>query len=148
MKEHYTRLFEYNLWVNNKFSETLRVNPFDNQKILKLASHIANAQIIWLSRLKKEEATVDVWEEHDMKKALELLDSSSQEWLDYIYSKGNLEESVNYKNSKGNEYESRVEDILMQVVNHGTHHRGQIASLLRAEDIDPPASDFIFYARD
>ena len=54
MKEHYTRLFEYNLWANKEFSEAVRVNPFENQQILKLISHIANAQVIWLSRLKKE----------------------------------------------------------------------------------------------
>ncbi|PWL29863.1 DinB family protein [uncultured Roseivirga sp.] len=146
MKEHYTRLFEYNLWANKEFSEAVRVNPFENQKILKLISHIANAQVIWLSRLKKEETSVGVWDEHEVHEALDMLESSSQDWLDYIYSE-ELEENVSYKNSKGEEFENMVSDILTHVVNHGTHTRGQIAYLLREEDIDPPACDFIFYTR-
>lgn len=148
MKEHYTRLFEYNLWANNEFSEVLRTNPFQNPKILKLLSHMANAQAIWLSRVKGEQSSIGVWEEHSQKEALELLEKTSQDWLDFIYS-GDLEpETIEYKNSKGQEFQSRVADILTHVVNHGTHHRGQIALMLREEEIDPPASDFIFYVRD
>lgn len=147
MKEHYTKLFEYNLWANNEFSEVLRANQFQNPKILKLVSHMANAQSIWLSRINGEESTFAVWDEHTAKEALELLESTSQNWLDFIYS-GDLEqETIKYKNSKGQAFESRLGDILTHVVNHGTHHRGQIAHMLREEDIAPPASDFIFYVR-
>jgi len=148
MKEHYTRLFEYNLWANNEFSEVLRANQYQNPKILKLLSHLANAQAIWLSRIKNEKSPVGVWDEHTEKEALELWGNTSQDWLDFIYS-GDLEqETISYKNSKGQEFESRLGDILTHVVNHGTHHRGQIALMLREEGIDPPASDFIFYVRD
>ena len=147
MKEHYTRLFEYNLWANDKFSEVLRTNPFENPKILKFISHISNAQSIWLSRLKKEDSTVGVWDEYHLKEALELLSSSSKAWLDFIYSEDLKPDNIHYKNSKGQGFESHVSDVLTHVVNHGTHHRGQIALMLREEDIDPPASDFIFYTR-
>lgn len=147
MKEYFTRLFEYNLWVNKEFSEVLRSNAFQNPKILKFVSHIANAQIIWLSRLKDETTSVGVWEEYELKEALELLERSSQNWLEYIYSDDELDGVISYKNSRGQVFESRVADILTHVANHGTHHRGQIALMLREENIAPPASDFIFYAR-
>lgn len=147
MKEHYTKLLDYNLWANDKFSEVLRTHPFENPKILKFISHIANAQSIWLSRLKKEDSTIGVWDEYNLKEALELLSASSKAWLDYIYSEELKPDRISYKNSKGQAFESRVADILTHVANHGTHHRGQIALMLREEDIDPPASDFIFYAR-
>ncbi|NVJ48034.1 MAG: hypothetical protein HWE07_12940 [Cytophagia bacterium] len=147
MKEHFTRLFEYNLWANKKFSEVLRANAFQNPKILKFVSHIANAQIIWLSRIKDEGSSVGVWEEYDLKEALELLESSSQNWLDYIYSGAKIDGVISYKNSRGQAFESRAADILTHVANHGTHHRGQIALMLREENIAPPASDFIFYVR-
>ncbi len=147
MTEHYTRSFEYNLWANKKFSEVLRTNPFQSEKILKFISHIANAQSIWLSRAKGEKTEIGVWDEHDFKEALERLKDSSQEWLDYLYNSVDIEGTIQYTNSKGDEYESRLADILTHVVNHGTHHRGQVALLLREKDIDPPASDFIFYVR-
>lgn len=147
MIEHYTRTFEYNLWANKKYSEVLRTNPFKNDKILKLISHIANAQSIWLSRLNGEETEIGVWDEYEAKEALERLENSSQDWLDHLYSAEGIDETVEYTNSKGESYESRVPDIITHVVNHGTYHRGQVAQLLREEDIDPPATDFIFYVR-
>ncbi len=147
MKELYSRLFEYNLWANNKFAEVLRTNPFESPNILKFTSHIANAQSIWLSRLKEESTEVGVWDEFNLKEALEKLEKSSQDWLDFIYSDSFSKEVISYKNSNGEAFESRVDDILTHVANHGTHHRGQISLLLREENIDPPASDFIFYVR-
>jgi uncharacterized damage-inducible protein DinB len=37
--------------------------------------------------------------------------------------------------------------MLTHVALHGVHHRGQIAASLRANGIDPPALDFIRFAR-
>ena len=147
MKERFTRLFEYNLWANGQLAESLRVNPIENDKVLKLTSHLANAQVIWLDRVQGQSSTVGVWDEYSQKETLELLERSSQDWLDFLYSAEDLEEVIEYKNSKGQTYESRLEDILNHVVNHGTHHRAQVMLLLRQENIDPPSLDFIFYVR-
>lgn len=38
-----------------------------------------------------------------------------------------------------------VEETLMQVTNHGTFHRGQIALLLKLHGIDPTNTDFILW---
>lgn len=42
---------------------------------------------------------------------------------------------------------TRVADERM-CVNHSTYHSGQIASLLKADDIVPPATDLIILKRD
>ncbi|WP_286756349.1 DinB family protein [Roseivirga sp. UBA838] len=147
MKERFTRLFEYNLWANGQLAESLRVNPIENDKVLKLTSHLANAQVIWLDRVQGQSSTVGVWDEYSQKETLELLERSSQDWLDFLYSAEDLEKVIEYKNSKGQTYESRIEDILNHVVNHSTHHRAQVMLLLRQENIDPPSLDFIFYVR-
>ncbi|MEC7754424.1 MAG: DinB family protein [Bacteroidota bacterium] len=147
MKERFTRLFEYNLWANGQLAESLRVNPIENDKVFKLTSHLANAQVIWLDRVQRQSSTVGVWDEYSQKETLELLERSSQDWLDFLYSAEDLEKVIEYKNSKGQTYESRIEDILNHVVNHGTHHRAQVMLLLRQENIDPPSLDFIFYVR-
>ena len=137
MKERFTRLFEYNLWANGQLAESLRVNPIENDKVLKLTSHLANAQVIWLDRVQGQSSTVGVWDEYSQKETLELLERSSQDWLDFLYSAEDLEKVIEYKNSKGQTYESRIEDILNHVVNHSTHHRAQVMLLLRQENIVP-----------
>lgn len=148
MKERFTRLFEYNIWANNLFADVIKSNTYKNDKITKLFHHIGNAQLIWLDRITNTEENVpEVWTEGSSIEAIELVKRSSQRWLDFIYSQEEYEDVIEYKNSKGDAYETRISDILTHVANHGTHHRGQLATLLRQEDIDPPVSDFIFYVR-
>lgn len=36
--------------------------------------------------------------------------------------------------------------VLRHLVNHATYHRGQVASKLKRLGIDPPATDFVFWA--
>jgi uncharacterized damage-inducible protein DinB len=37
--------------------------------------------------------------------------------------------------------------MLTHVALHGVHHRGQIAASLRSNEIEPPALDYIRFAR-
>tara|TARA_R110001592_G_scaffold59831_2_gene181755 strand:+ start:10500 stop:10949 length:450 start_codon:yes stop_codon:yes gene_type:complete len=148
MKERFTRLYEYNIWANNLFVDVLKSNVYKNEKITTLFHHIGNAQLIWLDRITHSEEDVpEVWTEGSLPDAIELVNRSSQRWLDFIYSQEEYENVIEYKNSKGETYETRISDILTHVANHSTHHRGQLATLLREEEITPPTSDFIFYVR-
>jgi uncharacterized damage-inducible protein DinB len=56
-----------------------------------------------------------------------------------------LNETITYKNSKGNLYEGTVRDILFHITNHFTHHKGQLISDLRQQGIEPLVTDYIFY---
>ena len=50
-------------------------------------------------------------------------------------------------NSKGEPWTSSVEDILTHVVLHAAHHRGQVASGLRAAGHEPAYTDYIHAVR-
>jgi uncharacterized damage-inducible protein DinB len=52
-----------------------------------------------------------------------------------------------YTDLKGNPYCQPVWQILLHVVNHGTHHRGQASGFLRALGRTPPPLDLIYYYR-
>ena len=54
-----------------------------------------------------------------------------------------LDRSVHYKNSKGEEYDSLVRDILTHVFMHSAYHRGQIAADMRQDGVTPAYTDFI-----
>ncbi len=148
MKKNLTRLFEYNLWANKKFGEVLLSEAFNHPKILTFVSHLLNAQLIWFDRINGKISETKVWAEYPIEEAIEKLILSSEQWITRIAEENDLDQKISYRNSIGASYESVLSDIMTHVANHGTHHRGQMALLLREEGIAPPASDFIFFSRD
>lgn len=70
-------------------------------------------------------------------------------WREYVaqLSPAGLSERVAYKNSKGEPWNSTVEDVLTHVVLHSAYHRGQIASLMRAAGEQPAYTDYIHAVR-
>jgi uncharacterized damage-inducible protein DinB len=54
---------------------------------------------------------------------------------------------ISYKDSKGNAHQTPILPIIMQVVNHGSYHRGQVSSLLRQTGATPPNTDIINFYR-
>ncbi|MCS3758141.1 DinB family protein [Salinibacter ruber] len=59
-----------------------------------------------------------------------------------------LDQPVAYTSSMGPRFETPLHDRCRHVVNHGTHHRAQIALVLREADGAPPPTDAIFFVRD
>jgi uncharacterized damage-inducible protein DinB len=54
--------------------------------------------------------------------------------------------TIAYRDLKGNAYETPISQIA-HLVNHATHHRGQLSGFLRAMGRAPPALDLIAYYR-
>lgn len=59
-----------------------------------------------------------------------------------------LDQPITYTNSKGNSFTTALEDVIFHALNHETHHRGQIALVLRESGVAPPATDYIFFLRE
>ena len=54
---------------------------------------------------------------------------------------------ISYKDLKGNPYQTPLWQILLHVVNHATHHRGQVSGFLRTMGHTPPPLDLIAFYR-
>ena len=52
-----------------------------------------------------------------------------------------------YMNLKGDAFQSPIWQVVLHVVNHGTHHRGQVAGFLRSMGHTPPPLDLIEFYR-
>jgi uncharacterized damage-inducible protein DinB len=53
-----------------------------------------------------------------------------------------------YQDMRGNVWTEPIWKLVMHVVNHGTHHRGQVSGFLRAMGRVPPVLDLVaFYRR-
>ena len=152
---------QYNLWANGKIVEILAnvdEKLFDTEikssfpTIRKTLHHIWDAEQIWFTRIKGQEATT--WPSASFKGGNEDLlkgfTESSKKLSDFIATKdrGYLDQVITYKNTKGAEFSNPIEDILFHVVNHASFHRGQIVTMLRELGFDKfPPQDLIAYLR-
>ncbi|SPE42806.1 putative DinB family protein [Candidatus Sulfopaludibacter sp. SbA3] len=56
-------------------------------------------------------------------------------------------ELLSYTDMKGRLWSEPLWQLVLHVVNHGTHHRGQVAGFLRSMGHTPPATDLIYFYR-
>lgn len=115
-----------------------------------LFSHMLRAQDIWYGRVAgTDHAALDLWATDSLQDCAERLEASTRRWTALLDDRDDaLDAPVAYTNFSGTAFETPLQDIVLHVVNHGTHHRAQIALLLREADIAPPATDYIFFRRE
>lgn len=144
------RFFEYDFWANERILASLKSNSEIGKRLLEIFSHILGAQKLWYLRITGGEYNHQmVWPTKLLEECEDTLQQNKELWLDYLHQLtiDDLSKKISYTNSKGEFYKSSIYEILMQVIMHGTYHRGQIAVLLRQADVQPPATDYIYYVR-
>ena len=57
------------------------------------------------------------------------------------------EAPIAYDDFKGNPWKTPAWQVILHVVNHATHHRGQAAGFIRAMGKTPPVLDLMAYYR-
>lgn len=118
--------------------------------VLDTLAHIYAADRIWLSRVRAEpRATFIDPEDRDLTVLQNEWPALQERWKLWLrdFSEGDETREISYKDMKGNPYTQPVWQILLHLVNHGTHHRGQVSGFLRAMGKTPPALDLIAYYR-
>ena len=143
------KLAAYNLWANESLVNCLeKTGDSLPSTTLHLLSHICNAQLIWLNRIKNTPSSYGVFEDHSLSECREMLYSSSDQLLELAAMPTiGLSQLISYTNTQGEAFETTVEDILIHVFNHGTYHRAQVARDLRLNGIAPVNTDYITYVR-
>lgn len=150
MESSLEHLFHYNNEVNQRyiqvFKETDKLSMPDKAK--ELFSHLLNAHSIWLARIQESDPPVGVWQNHPIE-TYEGINAFNYEMsLPLLDLEDELDQSVHYQNSKGEEFYNSVRDILLHIINHSTYHRAQIAQILRTSEVEVPNSDYIFFMRE
>jgi uncharacterized damage-inducible protein DinB len=149
LTDHFHRLLEFDAWANREVLAALKSLSEPLPGCVRLLSHVVSAEHVWLARLKETAPPFAVWPELS-------LDQCEQQIVDLHHGFGSyfqaelppgLDRNVTYKNSKGEAWTSRVEDILTHVFMHSTYHRGQIAQQMRQAGHTPAYTDFIHGVR-
>jgi uncharacterized damage-inducible protein DinB len=161
----FLRMFGYDYWANRECLAAMRAaEPVSPDTVGRMA-HILSAQKLWLERILKQRQSMPVWPGLTIDDCVALAEEMSSAWRSYLMQltsqlttqfttqlgthlpPGSLDDQVEYRNSKGQAWSSRVEDVLTHVLFHSAYHRGQIALQMRASGMEPAYTDFIHAVR-
>lgn len=148
MRDHYLQLLRYMEWANARILAAVQAAP--SPEDLRALNHIAGAQSIWLTRVDPQFTTeFGIHDEHPLDRCGAELQRSALGWIRYVEAQedASLSLRVAYANLRGDRWNDCQRDIVAHVVNHSTHHRGQIASRLRQAGHTPPVTDYIAWVR-
>lgn len=161
MKEILEELSTYNLWANQKLVDVLQataedivhaVLPSSFQTIHSTLLHMWDAESIWWQRIKLQEVVIPPSNSFngntiDITTALLHQNKLWETWIKNA-SIAALEHVFMYQNTRKEQFKQPTYQVLLQVFNHGTYHRGQVVNMLRQSGIEKiPATDFIVWSR-
>jgi uncharacterized damage-inducible protein DinB len=147
MKEWLDRMLDHMEWADAAVIESLR-RQGGSPKAIGIMAHIVAATHLWLSRARGENPTVAVWPRVSLDECLRISKENVKGFKALAEQAARVPPpSHAYANSKGEKYQSPLDDILLHVLNHAAYHRGQVALLQRADGQEPAYTDYIQYVR-
>src|SRR5215213_4293591 len=161
MKELLQQFAAYNLWANKLLlhligqlskEQQTQVVPSSFNTLLKTVMHMWDAEAIWWQRVKLSERIIIPSHSFngDINDAITNLLSQSKQWNDWVGAAQEhmLQHVFIYQNSKREQFKQPIYQMLLQVFNHGTYHRGQLVTMLRQLGIEKiPQTDFLAWSR-
>lgn len=151
-----TRLFDYSRWANGRAIEGAAALTAEElarsvggsfTSVLGTLTHLVGAEWVWLERwharspraLPTDFATVE-----DLRRRLAEVEEGQKAVLGAL-TPDRLASKITYVNFAGQTLTYALGDAMVHLVNHGTYHRGQVATLLRQLGKKPLSTDFLLY---
>jgi len=150
---------DYSAWASRRLLEAAAALPPSeltqdfgtaDKSVLGTLLHIYGADYAWMERMEGRSISARPYDEGAQ------LDFLQAEWPKLwarwkSYAAGLTEQSaeaeIAYLTMKGDPFRSPVWQIVMHVVNHASHHRGQAAGFVRSLGKTPPVLDLMYYYR-
>lgn len=151
--------FDYTSWATGRLlaaaaeltpEELTRDFHTADKSVLGTLAHVFAADRVWLSRIEGTPRAKFIGEEdHDLVLLRREWPALYDRWMAWAtrQTDASVGDKCKYRDMKSNEHESPLWQIALHVVNHGTHHRGQVSGFLRAMGKVPPPLDLIAYYR-
>lgn len=148
----FERLLAYDHWANGQALATVEALEKPPAKALGILGHFLGAEECWLHRMVAlcDPADVDRLDDVD---AATLRRVWREElpalWSSFLRdaAKSDVGRTFTYVNYLGETRSCGVQDAVLGLMLHSAHHRGQVASLVRAAGGTPAVTDFIHATR-
>lgn len=149
MSAHLRRLLDHLSWANERALASLRETADDEG--LRLLAHLLATEKVWLTRIRTGDSSgLEIWPELTLEGCEGLMGENLAGYRDLLEElpEEDLSGTVAYENSRGVEFRTPVDEILLHVFMHGSYHRGQIAARVRAAGGEPVNTDVITFVRE
>ena len=152
---------DYTAWASGRLVEIAgRLSPDEltrnfgtaDRSVLGTLVHVFAADRVWLGRIQGNPPAQFLDRAKDMQLAVlqndwpPLLERWKQ-WAATLTDNA-INATLSLRNLKGDQFETNAWQIVMHVVNHGSHHRGQVSGFLRIMGRTPPPLDLMAYYRE
>lgn len=146
---YYRRLLAHNEWANRETVHSLQALDPPPQRGVQLLAHVAGAEWLWYTRVRREPPRMEGWPELTLDQCDKELAAVAEVWKRFLQSRtpDGLRHPVAYVDTSGQSWQSSVEDIMQHVVMHSAYHRAQVASEVRRAGGTPARVDFIHGVR-
>ncbi|WP_079910837.1 DinB family protein [Paenibacillus sp. 32352] len=149
MENQARKMYDYHVWANQTMFNRLKELPEDVytreiqsvfSSVSKVISHIYTVDLCWLHILSGKSMpdalalTLPLQEQMYGKTVLEmesLYAELASRFASVLDSLDNMEETITLDNPYAGVRDTSYSEIVLQVVNHGTYHRGNLTAMLR-----------------
>jgi len=149
--------WDYSAWATTRLLDAAgQLSPEELTRDFKTADgsvletlvHLFWSETIWLSRFNRViPPSRPARGSHDLKFLQQHWPALHDEWRGHLAEVSDANEVLTYKDLKGQEWRHPIWLLLFHVVNHSTHHRGQVSGFLRTMGHTPPPLDLVAYHR-
>jgi uncharacterized damage-inducible protein DinB len=159
--EDFRLLYDYNSWANHRTLEAsaaLSEEQFTRdlgssfRSVRDTLAHICGVEWLWLERWhgRSHNALPSAGEFQKLETLRHRWDGVERNLLDYIaaLTPEDIQRTIQHKTTQGVPQAAPLWQMLQHLVNHGTYHRGQVATMLRQLGARPISTDLIFFYRE
>jgi uncharacterized damage-inducible protein DinB len=159
MTDDLAALFAYDRWAEARMLDACRLVPPERYgeelapgwaSLRSSVAHIAAATDLWVRRFLGQPSDGFVPEsELATPDEVARLSATSHDALDRLaleLTSERLAAPFTYRNLRGQTATVPLWAVLRHVINHASYHRGQVASKLKRLGVEPPITDFVYWA--
>lgn len=160
LSELLRRHIDYTAWASARLVQAASQLPVDelnhdfktaNHSVLGTLVHVFSADRVWLGRLQNmPQQPIAAEAVHSLSVLQKDWPPLHGRWKQFMadLTDEQAQAVVSYTDLKGNRWNQPLWQPVLHVVNHGTHHRGQVSGFLRALGHVPPPIDLVVYYRE
>ncbi|WP_379126797.1 DinB family protein [Paenibacillus sp. sgz500958] len=162
MTNHPVEMFKYHTWANQTILRRIKELPSSvlsqevNSSFPTIAhalSHLYAVDKMWYLVLTGSgmpealQATRPLNEKilHSADEYVSLFEELAEQYSEWFQSQDDLEQTILLENPYAGIRQTRLSEIVLHTVNHGTYHRGNVSTMLRQLNHSSTMNDYILY---